>query len=178
MRRQIYRLPLLILGAMMLILGIANPTQVETTGQLNGDIASAVSIYGGQSLTVLLDLGGTSDEMALTVKNAGSGRNMTLSLQAVQQDGVLAKDSFPMAKTRPSSKLKLALPEPVKGQVALQVHAEGEGEVALQANAEGQLAVWGKLNTVRYGLAWIWCGALLMLISLVPVWEKGGKRHA
>ena len=178
MRSQIYRLPLLILGAVMLILGIANPMQVETTGQLNGEIASAVTIHGGQSMTVLLDLGGTSDEMALTVKNAGSGREMTLNLQVLQKDGVLVKDSFPMAKTRPSSKLKLELPEPVKGQVVLQAQAEGEGEVVLQANADGQLAVWGKLNTVRYGLAWIWCGALLMLISLVPVWEEGGKRHA
>ena len=80
MRSLLFRLPLLLLGLAMAILGIMNPLPVETTGELNGSKSGALTVQEGTDIQLPLSLTGTVSELAVTVKNAGTGRNMTLIL--------------------------------------------------------------------------------------------------
>lgn len=127
-------------------------------------------------------------EVNVKVETSEESKAMTLTLALMRDGRVVAQETYPLAKVRMKSRLRLNLPAGTRGGACtLRVTASGEGKVSLTGGEGGAPATVDGLSQAtalyvrldgkkrRVGVQTVYLGGMLVLLGLTP---GGGKRGA
>lgn len=186
----IARMATALFGVVLLILALTNPVVNGENMDVNDDRKTRLELSAGDVMEQQVNIPRAITQFSLRADGVKEAKELTLTVTLSKGSEAVAEQTFPLAKTKAKGKLIVDLPkEAGAGEYALRVEAVGTGSVKLGGGVEtlarinGASAEMGCAMRVRYvsrtwGKAAIFCGGLMLLLSLTPGGGREAKRHA
>lgn len=186
----IARIATALFGAALLIFALMNPVTGSENMDLNDDRKTRVELSAGDVMEQQVSIPRAITQFSLRADGVKEAKGLTLTVTLSQGGTAVIEREFSLAKTKAKGKLIVDLPkEAGAGEYVLRVEAAGEGSVKLgggvdmlakvnDTNAEMGCALRVQYVSRTWGRAAIFCGALMIILSLTPGGGREAKRHA
>jgi len=177
-------------GVALLAVALLNPVANSETMDINDDRKTRLELSSGDVMEQQVSIPCAITQFSLRADGVKEAKGLTLKATLSQGDKSVIEQEFSLAKTKAKGKLIVDLPkEAGAGEYTLRVEAAGEGSVKLGggvdtlAEVNGASAEMGCAVRVQYvsrtwGRAAIFCGGLMIILSLTPSGGREAKRHA
>lgn len=184
------RAALAALGALLVALAVANPSQQESRAEVNrGGRVKIGPLTEGSQLTQTFDSGEDNwAAVSVRLESLSQAEKMMLTLTLEQDGQILAQEDFSLAGLKRSSLMELELPSLPAGTYTLRATASGAGSATLNgraADVPAQLDGAPLEGGVYLRLTYRWqetsaqavyIGLTLLLLSLTPPWRRREAR--
>lgn len=177
-------------GVALLAAALLNPVANSEAMDINDDRKTRVSLSSGDVMEQQVNIPCAITQFSIRADGVKEAKGLTLTVTLSRGDSMIIEQEFSLAKTKAKGKLIVDLPREIEaGEYTLRVEAAGEGSVKLgggvdmlarvnDASAEMGCAMRLKYVSRSWGRAAIFCGGLMIILSLTPSGGREAKRHA
>ena len=158
-------------GLCCILLALLLPMRYDAPADvIPGSRGVKISLAAGESLRQSFDAPSAFTQVSIQPSAVQKAKGLVLELRLLRGGNTVAEASFPLAKVKPNSRLRLDTVQPADAY-ELAVTASGEGEVKLTGSAADASAPAIRLQARYrlYGSFPMLAGLLLMLLAFVPL---------